>query len=288
VRTGEHRDVGLRPEILPLGAAVDSGKPIVIRKSLLALVLVSSAATGVASRAHAADVLVEPAPVWSWSGCYVGANVGYVHGDDDALDAPFTEGPFAGTGVSWNTPPGAPYETIGSDASSAIGGGEVGCDYAVPMGGVEIVIGAAADISVLGLSGEGTSAISSDTHTSFDVDWAASFRARLGVAPAPELLIYATGGYAAAGVDVRAFDLATAPSLGTMDVSGGGTESGWVVGGGGEWRFAENWSVSAEYLHFDFDDIVATGAATFPPGAFPRFENDVTFDTVRIGVKFRM
>jgi outer membrane immunogenic protein len=259
----------------------------VIRKSLLALAMVSGAVTGAVDRVLAADVFAEPAPVWSWSGCYVGANIGYVHGDDDALDAPFSEGPFAGTGASWNSV-GAPYETIGSDASSAIGGGEVGCDYAVPVGGVEIVIGAAADISALGLSGEGISAISSDTHTSFEVNWAATIRGRLGVAPTPELLIYATGGYAAAGVDVRAFDLATVPSLGTMDVSGGDTTSGWVVGGGGEWRFAEQWSVSAEYLHFDFDDIVATGAATFPAGAFPRFENDVTFDTVRIGVKFRM
>ena len=184
--------------------------------------------------------------------------------------------------------PGAPYETISSDSSSAIGGGEVGCDYAVPVGGVEIVIGAAADISVLGLSGEGTSAIASDTHTSFDVDWAGTIRGRLGVAPTPELLIYATGGYAAAGIDVRAFDLSAVPTLGQMDVSGGGTESGWVVGGGGEWRFAENWSVSAEYLHFEFDDIVATGPAIFPAGAFPRFENEVSFDTVRIGIKFRM
>ena len=73
-----------------------------------------------------------------------------------------------------------------------------------------------------------------------------------------------------------------------MDVSSDGTESGWVVGGGGEWRFAERWSASLEYLHFDFDDVVATGPAVFPAGAFPRFENDVDFDTVRIGLKFRM
>src|SRR5262249_24117598 len=26
----------------------------------------------------------------------------------------------------------------------------------------------------------------------------------------------------------------------------------------------------------------------FPPGAFPRFDNDVTFDTVRLGLKFRV
>jgi opacity protein-like surface antigen len=256
---------------------------------LTAVAIASTVLAAAISGAKAADLAVgtEPAPAWSWTGCYVGANVGYVRGDDDALDAPFTEGPFAGAGFSWNNA-GPPYETIGSDSSSAIGGGEVGCDYAMPLGGVEVVIGAAADISALGLSGDGTSAIASDTHTSFDVDWAGTIRGRLGVATSPALLIYATGGYAAAGIDVRAFDLSGVPTLGMMDVSGGGTESGWVVGGGGEWRFAENWSMSVEYLHFDFDDIVATGPATFPVGAFPRFENDITFDTVRVGVKFRM
>jgi outer membrane immunogenic protein len=256
-------------------------------KSSLALAAALVAAISSPAAFAADPVAVEVAPVWSWSGCYAGVNVGYVRGDDDALDAPFTEGPFAGLGFSWDSA-GPPYETIGSDSSSAIGGGEVGCDYAVPLGGVQVVIGAAADISALGLSGEGTSALASDVHTSFDVDWAATVRARLGIAASPQLLVYATGGYAAAGIDVRAFDLSTVPTLGTMDVSGGGTQSGWVLGGGAEWRFAENWSVSAEYLHFDFDDIVATGPATFPPGAFPRFENDITFDTVRVGIKFRL
>jgi outer membrane immunogenic protein len=162
--------------------------------------------------AIAADSLTAAAPGSTWTGCYAGVNVGYAHGDNDALDAPFVEGPFAGSGASWNSTPPAPYETIGADDESAIGGGELGCDYEVPLGGVSMVIGAAADISALGLSGEGTSAVFSDTHTSFDAGWAATLRGRLGVAASPQLLIYATGGYAAAGIDVRAFDLSTSAS----------------------------------------------------------------------------
>src|SRR5262249_42109420 len=101
--------------------------------------------------AGAADQLGEPPTVTrSWTGCYAGVNVGYVKGHDDAVDAPFTEGPFAGTGVSWNSPPGA-YEAIGSDPNGAIGGLEAGCDYEMPLGGVSLVIGGAADISALGL-----------------------------------------------------------------------------------------------------------------------------------------
>ena len=199
----------------------------------------------------------------AWSGCYVGANVGYVRGNDDATDAPFTEGLFPGLGASWNSPPG-PYETIGSDGSGAIGGAELGCDVEAPIGGLTMVFGGVVDFSLINVSGEGTSAVSSDTHTSFDADWAGTLRGRVGLAT-PDVLFYATGGLAVADIDVRAFDLSTLPTPGTMDVSGGGSETGWVVGGGAEWRFVSNWSVSAEYLHFDFGDITATGPARSRP-----------------------
>jgi outer membrane immunogenic protein len=261
-----------------------------IQKRFVVLAAACGALFASAVEAMAADaVAMDPdvAVTRAWSGCYAGLNVGYVRGNDDALDAPFTEGPFAGSGASWNSPPGVPYETIGSDGSGAIGGVELGCDYEAPMGGLAVVFGGAVDFSLMNVSGEGTSAVSPDTHTSFDADWAGTLRGRVGLAT-PDVLFYATGGLAVADIGVRAFDLSTLPTPCTMDVSGGGTETGWVVGGGAEWRFASNWSVSAEYLHFDFGDITATGPATFPPGAFPRFENEVKFDTVRVGLKWRM
>jgi outer membrane immunogenic protein len=232
----------------------------------------------------AADaVTIEPdvAIARAWSGCYVGANVGYARGETDATDTPFVEGAFAGTGASWNSL-GAPYETIGADGSGAIGGVEAGCDYEMPMGSLSLVVGGAADISVLNVSGEGTSPLFPDTNVSFNADWAATVRARIGVAT-PKVLVYA-----AAGLDVRAFDLSAVPSLGTMDVSGGGTESGWVIGGGAEWRMTESCSLSFEYLRLSFDGVVATGPAIDPVGAFPRFDNDVDFDVFRVGLKWRL
>jgi len=264
------------------------GNSRVIQKSFVVLATACGALFAGAFQAMAADPIdPDVAVTRAWTGCYAGVNAGYVRGDDDATDSPFTEGAFAGSGASWNSPPGAAYETIGSDGSGAIGGVELGCDYEVPAGGLNLVFGGAADFSLMNVSGEGTSAISSDTHTSFDADWTGTLRARVGLA-SPDVLFYATGGLAVADIGVRAFDLSTVPTPGTMDVSGGGTETGWVVGGGAEWRLASNWSVSAEYLHFDFGDITATGPASFPPGAFPRFENDVNFDVVRVGLKWRM
>jgi opacity protein-like surface antigen len=236
--------------------------------------------------ATAADAILRAAPAASWSGCHVGTIVGFAYGNADAVDLPFVEGPFAGSGVSWNSPPGPANETFSADDSSMIIGGQVGCDYEVQLGGVGLVFGAATDINALRLSGTGTSAQYSDVHNSFDANWAATVRGRVGVATSDRLLFYATGGYAVAGIDVSDFDLSRAPTPGLMSVSGGGTESGWVAGGGVEWRFAPSWTMSVEYLHFDFGDIVATGPATFPEGAFPRFGNDVTFDTLRMGLNF--
>lgn len=222
----------------------------------------------------------------SWSGCYVGANVGFAKADVDATDKPFTQGPFAGSGISWNSV-GGPYETIGMNDKGLTGGIEGGCDYQIDVGGAAFVLGGVLDFSAMNLGGTGTSAIVSDTRSSFDVDWAASARIRAGLA-ASDALFYVTGGYALANINVRAFDTQTVPTAGLMDVRGGGTEGGWVAGAGVEWRLQENVSVGLEYLHYDFGKVTATGAATFPVEAFPRFENDVKIDMIRVGLKWRL
>lgn len=241
------------------------------------------AAVVVGTGATAAADLQQGTATRSWTGCYVGANAGYARADVDALDAPFRDGPYAGSGFSWNTA-GAPYETIGTDDAGISAGVEAGCDYQLDHGGTAFVVGGVADFSLMNLGTTGTSAISADTHTRFDMDWAASARLRAGIA-ASDVLFYVTGGYALADVDVSAYDR-TGPTQ--MDVNGGGTEGGWVAGGGVEWRFKPDLSVGVEYLHYDFGTVTATGQAGFPSEAYPRFENDVKFDTIRIGLKWRM
>jgi outer membrane immunogenic protein len=255
---------------------------IFLKRNIHCIAMAASLMLGLQS-ASAADPFFSAAATPTWSGCYLGANAGYTRADVDATDAPFRNGPFGGSGISWNSA-GAPYETIDMDDGGLSGGLEAGCDYQFDLGGTAFVLGGVADFSLMNLGDTGTSAINADTHTGFDVDWAASARLRAGIA-ASDLLFYVTGGYALADVDVRAYDRTGATR---MDVTGGGTESGWVAGGGVEWRFKPDWSVGLEYLHYDFGTVTATGPATFPADANPRFDNDVSFDTIRIGLKWRM
>ena len=59
------------------------GKPTVILKSLLVLAVASGGIVAGVAQASAADAIAAPEEArWSWSGCYVGANVGYIRGDD--------------------------------------------------------------------------------------------------------------------------------------------------------------------------------------------------------------
>jgi outer membrane immunogenic protein len=90
-------------------------------------------------------------------------------------------------------------------------------------------------------------------------------RGRIGLAVAPNFLLYGTGGLAYGGVSSstgisEAFaGPATRGATGTFPALGSfsQTRAGWTVGAGGEWRFTGNWSAKFEYLHYDL------GSATY-------------------------
>ena len=218
-----------------------------------------------------------------WQGCYVGIHAGYVRADQRATDTPFAHDSF-GAPITWNDPTGS---TLDADSDGAMGGAQAGCDYSKPLDGMTLVLGVVGDISAIDASATGASAIAADTHTNFDANWMGNLRGRLGVAN-QNTLIYATGGVAFADIGVRAFDLDGTVNLGLMDVRASGTETGWVAGLGVEQRLSGNMSVSVEWLHTEFNDLVATGAAIFPTLATPRFESDLEIDTIRIGLNWRM
>src|SRR6266566_3026954 len=230
-------------------------KPTFATSALATLATITLAAF-VAGSATAADLRPRPAapyqpppppPVYSWSGCYIGANIGGGWADKSFNDA-------AGlvTGV-----PGADLGT--HTASGVIGGGQIGCDY---QAGVW-VFGVQGMFDGSGMQGSNTDATGLFVVNS-NIPWLATVTGRIGVTAAPTVLVYAKGG----GAWVRDnYTVTAVPGIALGNASS--TPSGWTVGGGVEWAFAGNWTAFAEYNYLDFGTsgvnfTPAVGAATFP------------------------
>jgi outer membrane immunogenic protein len=212
------------------------------------------------SHAYAADAVVQPVEevvvvdTFSWTGFYVGANLGYGWGDSDHL-----AGPDSGTGIN------------DLDIDGVFGGGQVGFNYQMN----QFVLGVEADIQASGIEGSCVAGVcggGGPPDTSQEIDWFGTVRGRVGFA-AGEWMPYVTGGYA--------FGEATRTTG-----AGGGASSdqgidGWVAGVGVEWAFSPNWSAKAEYQYIDFGEETYD----FPVGFDPIVEQ--TINTVRIGVNYR-
>ena len=215
-----------------------------------------------------------------WSGCHAGVNLGAARAKSTVTDMLYDQGPYAGA-AAWN----GVGESVTADGTDASVGMSLGCDRQVaPMGEGALVIGGVLDIAALNTGGSAAfGGAGHDTVAAFEVNSAASLRFRAGYAQ-QDRFYYLTGGVTRGDIDVSARDHG-GPAL--MQVSGGGGKSGWVIGAGVEWRVAENRTLDASLLHYDFGTLTATGEARDPAGAFPRFEHDVTVDMLRIGLNWR-
>jgi outer membrane immunogenic protein len=167
-----------------------------------------------------------PPPAFTWSGVYIGGQVGYGFGTSGAYDD--TLGPLG----TFNT-------------SGVVGGAHIGYNYQIS----QLVFGLEGDVNGSTEGGSyldpvsGTNTIT--THKNYD----ASIRGRIGYAW-DRVLIYATGG-GAYGDFRTSFSNATPAFDGDYD-SG---HFGWTVGGGIEYAIDNNWSVRAEYRYTDYGRI---------------------------------
>ena len=189
-----------------------------MRKFTLALLAVAATlATGAANAAdlpRKAPPMVMPAPVFSWTGFYIGINGGYGWAD--------TKNGF----------------TEFDNASGGVFGVQGGFNY--QFAGSPIVIGIEADYQGANIKADG---IFFGTLTNVELERFGTVRGRLGFAW-DRFLIYGTGGWA--------YGAQTEISLGfPFFVSGRQELSGWTAGAGIEWAFAPNWSAKIEYLHLD-------------------------------------
>jgi outer membrane immunogenic protein len=171
-----------------------------------------------------------PPPVFSWTGCYIGANVGGGWASKSSNDVTGAITGVAGGDLGSHT------------ASGVIGGGQVGCDYQAGAW----VFGVQGMFDGSGMEGSNTDPSGLFSINS-QVRWFATVTGRVGFTAAPTVLVYAKGGAAWVRDDYTLTDF-TGATLANASTN----PSGWTVGGGVEWVVAGNWTAFAEYDYLDF------------------------------------
>ncbi len=219
-------------------------------------------------------------PVFTWTGCYLGADVGGAWAKQTAATTP----------VNVNQ---APLAGDLSRGSGVIGGPYVGCNYQFMSG---LVLGAEGDFSWTHLNGaadgpnlfaNGAPVGSGGVNMTSSTDWIASLRARLGYAIMPNVLVYGTGGAAWARTAYTGFDAFQGGCANCLTTSFTDTGKGWVAGGGVEWApWSNNWILRLEYLHYELGG--ASSTASFNPTQFTTFTfGDLKVDSVRAGLSYK-
>jgi outer membrane immunogenic protein len=244
---------------------------------MIRLLFASSTVLGLGSVcAHAADLGVQPvykapaaAPLaYDWRGFYVGGHVGAVNAKIDSTTIDIATGLATGTNSASRT--------------SAFGGGQIGYNFLVAP---NWLLGVEADISGASIKANFTETPAGTTvNDSHKNDLFGSARGRVGYV-AGNWLFYGTGGYAWSRETATRTQVAgtiNAAIPGTVEALTN-TQSGWAAGAGIEWGVLPNVSVKAEYLHYDFQN----SRIVFPL-ANRRWEDNLTKDTVKLGVNWRL
>jgi outer membrane immunogenic protein len=238
------------------------GKKLILTAALLSL----------ATPAFAADIIepapvvkapVAPAPIFTWTGFYIGAHGGGAWSKWTGIDP---------------TDPLAVWSSV--DASGGIVGGQIGGNYQISN-------------FVVGL--EGTGAWSSVTlnaggpfgggagfNLSLKNDYIATVAGRFGVA-FDHVLLYAKGGAAFTRDKYNANNGLAGALAGSA--SGAFNRTGWLAGGGVEWMFMPNWSVRAEYNYLGFGTVTEQPVTTGNLAASPA-NVKLNIQTGTVGVNY--
>jgi outer membrane immunogenic protein len=242
-----------------------------MKKPLIGGIVLLAVGTGVAGAAELpvkAPPAPPPPPPFTWTGLYIGGNVGVVVAESHWTDSLF--------GLDWGR----------TSDTRFMGGGQVGFNY--QFVGSSFVLGAEAQFDWAG-NGNGVSAVGPLGHgfqiTSND-NSITTAAARIGFAALDRALFY--GKVGGGWVGNNGF---TVTDLTTGQAFNGGTShtvSGWMAGGGIEAAFSDNWSAKIEY------DYIGLGSRTFTlPGVIiPALAGDTitsnhNVQMVKFGINYR-
>jgi outer membrane immunogenic protein len=227
------------------------------------ILLASVGAIAIAGSAYAADlpyrgpppVYLPPPPIFTWTGIYVGGQIGYAWArNNGSINNP-------APGIA-GLPPTI-FIPFTLDLRGVIGGAHLGYNLQINQW-------------VVGIEGsvDGTSLNKQQLVGAFPpffqgllqtrMDVQGSVRGRVGIA-FDRALIYATGGAAFTNLK-NSYN--TLPLGGLDSISS--TRTGWTVGGGLDYAITNNWSIGAEYRYSDFGSRNDFSAIALFPNSFVR------------------
>jgi outer membrane immunogenic protein len=231
-----------------------------MKKLSLALTVLAWSASGVfaadlPARTYTKAPAVIPAPIYNWTGFYIGVNGGGGWGE--------TRWDFVGR-----------VSNADHNVSGGMAGGQIGYNWQF---GESWVAGVEADGDWANIKGS-TPCANPIYVCSSEARALASFRGRFGGA-INNVLIYGTAGGAYADSHY------TALINGLPGAGSGYFDSdrwGYAAGAGVEWAFVPNWSAKIEYMHYGFGTVTAPRTALGGGGSNLRLD----IDTVKAGINY--
>jgi outer membrane immunogenic protein len=263
-----------------------------MKRLLLGIAAIAALVGTPALAADLAYKALPPVPIYSWTGFYLGGNVGYSWGTASSV---YSDDPLA-------FPP--PFTSTNSGTEKldgVIGGGQIGYNWEANQTwvlGVEADIQGSAEKGSNSFSdpyfcdacGGGTEEAVNGTLNS-SIRWFGTVRGRLGVLVNPTLLLYGTGGLAYGGISTSGSFVDTAPgcspTICTWAFNQTTTKVGWTAGGGVEGAIANssNWTWKVEYLYINFGTLSGTGFGADPLSY--SWSTKVTDNILRVGLNYR-
>jgi outer membrane immunogenic protein len=251
----------------------------------------------VAAPAMAADMPVKapiapPVIPYSWTGFYVGANVGYSWG---RAETDFSATSLAAFGVS--------SFSRSQHLNGVIGGGQLGYNWQANnqwvfgleadfQGSAEKDSDPRAPLSFSVPVGEDTLTAIANQTLETKIKWFGTVRGRLGYLVTPTVLLYGTGGLAYGRIEATSTQSLTvtlggASAATSSLVEATKTKFGWTAGAGVEGAIpnTRDWTWKVEYLYIDFGHIGVSGTDTVL-GTYS-WNTHVTDHIARVGVNYR-
>jgi opacity protein-like surface antigen len=227
--------------------------------------------------------------LWTWNGYYLGINAGYSFGRSTS-DAFFND-------LFNDIAPATAFGTSSVDnLAGSVFGIQTGYNFqsGIWLWGVEAdaqITGEVANpvFTCPGMVCNPAGPVMAVFDQNQKLEWFATLRQRFGALLTPDLLAYATGGAAVAGIvtsgNVFGYDPSGNPA--TNPFSYRDIVPGWTVGGGVEAHLGGNWTGKVEYLYMQFGSVTTNINNQQNMTLTAQFNSRISDQLIRVSLNYK-